>query len=96
MVEFHILQGTGSGAWNSLASPLQVKVGDTLRIYNDDSTGVGKQIHAGGKPFNHASTAIPLAGFKDYLIAQAADPAIDRVYNHLVGNTARFYIRAVP
>lgn len=94
LVVFHIVQGTGDGPWNTVANPVVAKVGDTLRVYNDDTTGRGKQIHASGKPFNHAATAIAAGAFKDYLISQIADPTVDRVYNHLVGNAARLYIRA--
>ena len=40
-VVFHIPRGTGAGAWNDGSGRVIAKVGDTLRIVNDDSLAHG-------------------------------------------------------
>src|SRR5262245_50451183 len=36
VVEFRIAQGTGTNSWNTEETKVEVKVGDILRIINDD------------------------------------------------------------
>ncbi len=55
--EFHIKAGTGQGAWNTAAAPIHVRVGDTLRIVNDDT--VGHQLHTNGRPCQHGQFIQP-------------------------------------
>ena len=55
LVAFHIPVGTGTQAWNTPATAVLAKVGDTLRIVNDDV--VPHRPHTGGDeaPFPHLS-----------------------------------------
>lgn len=57
IVEFRIPKGTGNGAWNTAATPATLKVGQTLRIYNDDT--VVHQMHTNGAPCPHGNIIQP-------------------------------------
>lgn len=57
IVEFRIPKGTGNGAWNTAATPAKFKVGQTLRIYNDDT--VIHQMHTNGAPCPHGDVIQP-------------------------------------
>ena len=53
---FHIRAGTGNNAWNDAATPISMKLGGTVTIYNDDS--VTHWVHTNGAPFFHPFSGI--------------------------------------
>jgi hypothetical protein len=97
IVTFDILNGTGDNAWNSMATQVEVYVGQTLRIRNLDAT-VGakpKRLHTNGKPCPHFDVDIPLNGTADCVISTSYNAVTDgTLYNHNVAPSARFYLLA--
>lgn len=95
VVTFRIKAGTGTGPWNTEAQIVQVKVGQTLRIVNDDSTP--HRLHTNGAPCAHGQNFGPGASF-DCKITRAFDSGTSPggLYDHVAGPTARFYVKAVP
>ena len=53
VVEFHIVKGTGNKPWNTKETAVEVKVGQTLRIINDDNAP--HYLHTPGRPCSHGS-----------------------------------------
>lgn len=97
LVTFSIAAGTADGPWNSAANTVEVFVGQTLRIYNNDNTAgaAAKRLHTSGKPCGHFANDIPFGGYGDCVISTAYNATTDGViYNHNVGTAARFYLRA--
>lgn len=92
LVEFHIPAGTGNGAWNTPETTVNVKVGDTLRIINDDS--IPHTLHTFGRPCPHQDPESKPGEFFDCEIETTADPRIDKLYDHVAGEKARFYLKA--
>lgn len=95
VVEFIIQPGTGAGAWNSSNQYLEVKVGDTIRIRNMDST-----IHELHMPGNstcpHGSGAIPTGGFYDCKTTKTFETNRNnpQSYDHIVNSSvAPFFFR---
>ena len=99
MVQFviasNILRSTGM-SWNSPATAVQVKVGDTLRVVN--LTNEDKVIHtSNGMPFPHQDKANPIKPLtaQDFLIQKPC--TVNSVeYDHLGNSSMRFYINAMP
>ncbi len=90
LVTFHIPAGTGTQPWNTPDTAVQAKVGDTLRIVNDDA--VPHQPHTDGAtgPFPHPSADIPAGGGSaDYLLQRAFQGSL---HDHDSGPSARFWI----
>lgn len=72
LVEFHIPAGTGSGAWNTVGKTVTARVGDTLRLVNNDS--VPHRPHTvGGTPFPHPAESIPPGGSADFVLLTLYD-----------------------
>ncbi|MEM9563060.1 MAG: CAP domain-containing protein [Actinomycetota bacterium] len=90
-MEFRIPAGTGSGAWNRFDDPVRVRVGQVLRIHNDDS--VAHTAHSDGVPFVHGSAIRP-GGFADHPIVAPStpDPAAPVTYDHDAGAGAPFWV----
>lgn len=95
VVVFRIKAGTGNQPWNTPDTMVTVKVGQTLRIVNDDT--VTHRLHTGGAPCPHGTNFGPGASY-DCVATRALDPAATpgRTYDHIVGDTALFYLKAVP
>jgi len=93
IVEFHIAKGTGSGPWNTRATMVTVKVGQVLRVINDDD--VEHLLHTFGRPCEHQGPASQPGEFYDCEITTTADPDVDLMYDHNFGAKSRFYVRAV-
>jgi hypothetical protein len=90
--EFHIAKGTGKGAWNTEAEIVLVKVGDTLRIFNDDT--VEHQLHTFGAPCDHGPNMEPGTSW-DCVIGSAFEPkSSGALYDHHYGPEAAFWVRA--
>jgi len=92
VVEFHIPAGTGSKPWNTPDKPVEVKVGQTLRIFNDDS--VVHFLHTDGKPCPHGTNPFGPGDHYDCVISLPYDESDQSVYDHNYGPDAQFYIQA--
>ena len=91
LVEFHIRKGTGEGAWNTPQTLLDLKVGQTLRIINDDT--VPHRLHTFGRPCPHQPEDSQPGEFYDCGLADSVDPRVEVLYDHNFGERARFYLR---
>lgn len=94
MVTFRIPTGTGNGAWNTLTAPVNVKIGQTLRIYNDDL--IVHRLHTGGAPCGHQPSNSNPGSFYDCVVTKAIAPNNGGTYDHNIGTAARLYINATP
>ena len=92
IVEFHIPVGTGQRAWNTPQTVVEVKVGQTLRIYNDDS--IAHYLHTPGRPCPHGTGRFNPGSFYDCQVSAEADPERDECYDHQFGPSSRFYVKA--
>lgn len=95
VVEFHIKSGTGSQPWNSIETIVTAKVGNVLRIVNEDS--VAHRPHTeGGIPFPHPAGDIPPGGQAEFTL-QAPFGVVPgqplAIYDHAFGQVARFWIK---
>jgi outer membrane biosynthesis protein TonB len=95
IVEFRIKAGTGTQPWNTAETMVTVKVGQTLRLINDDT--VNHRLHTGGAPCPHGTNFAPGQSF-DCAVTRAIDPAATpgRTYDHIAGEDALFFLKAVP
>ena len=103
-VVFIIPANTGDSPWNTEATMVNVKVGEVLRIINMDSEV--RQLHTGGDPFRHggainandpANTDPKQAPQVAYPVESTIDPAgrnSPTTYDHIVGTSASFWIKA--
>jgi len=90
-VVFHIPSGTGGGAWNDRAARVVAKVGDTLRIINDDS--VAHRLHTSGRPFPHPEADIFPGETADFVLQTPFDPSADgALFDHTHGPQALFFL----
>lgn len=94
IVEFHIKHGTGNRPWNTVEETITAKVGNILRIVNDDT--VPHRPHTSGVPFPHPAADIPPGGHADYLLQSpfpSASGVMEALYDHAFGQAAQFWIR---
>jgi hypothetical protein len=90
-VIFHIPSGAGSGPWNVGSDRVIAKVGDTLRIINDDS--IPHRLHTPGRPFPHPSTDIFPGGTADFVLQTTFQPGVDGLlFDHAFGQQATFFL----
>ena len=92
IVEFHIPAGTGSSPWNTSDKPVVVHVGQTLRIFNDDS--VTHFLHTEGKPCPHGTAPFGPGVTYDCVISVPYDESEQGLYDHNYGPDAQFYVQA--
>ncbi len=86
---FRIKAGTGAGAWNTAATSVNFRVGDTLRIYNDDT--IAHQLHTNGAPCPHGAVIRP----GSYGECRAARAYTGKpLYDHNSGGA--FFLRVDP
>jgi hypothetical protein len=88
--EFRIRAGTGRNSWNTQATTVVVRVGTTLTIINEDS--VPHRLHTNGAPCAHGNDIPPGGRGVCRITAPYNGPPL---YNHNVGPSAAFHIRAV-
>ena len=93
VVVFHIPLGGSTTSWNTPANPVLAKVGDTLRLVNDDL--VMHQLHTNGQPFGHPSMGIAPGQWADYVLLSTFSPPAF-LYSHLYGPSIQFFIQVVP
>ncbi len=92
VVEFHILKGTAGGVWNTKETIVKVKIGDTLRLVNDDT--VDHRMHTNGAPCDHGDTFKPGTTY-DCKIGKAFDATKSGpLYDHEYGSKAEFWVLA--
>ncbi|HEX7071378.1 MAG TPA: hypothetical protein VF190_11255 [Rhodothermales bacterium] len=95
VLEFRIRSGIGAQPWNEESSPVIGRVGDTLRLINDDF--LPHKLHTRGTPFPHASIDILPQHSFDHLLLAPHDPVIDGpLFDHNSGQSAQFWISVSP
>lgn len=94
MLTFRIPAGTGTGPWNTSATVVRAKLGQTVRIFNDDLRV--HRLHTGGAPCGHQGNDTQPGGSFDCVITRAVNSAAGSTYDHNIGTGARFYIDATP
>ncbi len=96
LVVFKIKSGTSSGAWNTEASTVDARVGDTLRITNNDM--MAHRPHTEGDPFPNpgASESIEPGESRDYVLETAYDSSPGHtLYCAIHGQASHFWIDVV-
>ena len=94
-VVFHIPSGTGRGPWNDGSGRVIAKVGDILRIINDDS--VAHRLHTSGRPFPHPGADIFPGETADFVLQTPFDPSADgALVDHDQGPQALFFLEVAP
>jgi hypothetical protein len=86
-VEFRIAAGTGSKPWNSQSEPLKLKVGQKLKIINDDSTA--HWLHTDGAPCGHGNNTQANGGSYTCVLSR---PFSGDLHDHLYDSSGFFYI----
>jgi plastocyanin len=92
VVDFHIAAGTGTAPWNTLANPIVVKIGQTLRFHNDDS--IAHELHTAGSPCPHGTRAFNPGETYDCVISSAHEAGEADIWDHIQGSDAMIYIQA--
>jgi hypothetical protein len=92
IVVFRITSGTGSDAWNSESTIVDVKIGQTLRFVNDDS--ITHRLHTNGAPCAHGATFAAGQSFDCKISAVFDATKTGPLYDHIVGESAEVWIRA--
>ena len=92
VIDFRIKDGTRNGAWNTKGEMVKVKVGDVLRVHNDDTAN--HQLHTNGTPCGHGPLIAPGKSW-DCKISREHDPERQGgLYDHLYGPLAEFWVSA--
>lgn len=95
VVEFRIAAGTNGNAWNTQATMVIARVGETLRLVNDDA--VPHRLHTNGIPFPHPNNDIMPGQSADYVLASPFQSGVNgSVYDHDSGSDALFWITVQP
>lgn len=92
IVIFHIPARTGTQAWNTAESAVRAKVGDTLRLVNDDA--VPHRLHTSGAPFAHPANDLAPGESADFALATAFQGGA--LHDHDAGLNAQFFITVLP
>lgn len=87
LIVFTIPPGTGAGSWNTSATPVVGKVGDTLRLVNGDS--MPHRLHTDGDPFGHPAASVGPGQVADYVLNSSFTGAL---YCHDHGMNSKFWI----
>lgn len=91
-VDFRIARETGKGAWNTKETSVSVKVGDLLRIYNDDT--IPHQLHTFGAPCGHGPSFPGGNAWECEIVEEYSSKVSGPLYDHLSGERAEFWIEA--
>lgn len=88
---FHITATTGARPWNTPAGMIRLKVGKTLRIFNDDNSI--HQLHTDGFVCLNATKFMAPGESYDCLLTQPYDPNMSGpLYNSMYGPLSSFWI----
>lgn len=94
LVVFRIAAGTGASDWNTAATTVTARVGDTLRIVNDDT--MAHRVHTDGSPFPHQQEDIPPGGSAEFVLESAYDSGVQpTLYCHVHGTSSQFWLDVV-
>jgi plastocyanin len=96
LVVFRIQSGTSAGDWNTEAHTVHARVGDTLRIINDDL--MTHRPHTDGHPFPNPSGSEGLDPGKsrDYVLETAYDSRPGHtLYCAIHGQSSHFWLDVV-
>ena len=91
LVVFEIPPGTGGGDWNTEATKVVAKVGDTLRLVNDDVMTHGLA-SKDGKPFPGSSGSLPPGESVELVLESAFEGWL---FCSVHGQTSQFWIDVV-
>lgn len=94
VVEFRIKAGTGLKAWNEVTDPVRVKVGDILRLVNDDD--ISHLLHTSGSPCPHGKHPMKPGESYDCFVSTPHDARRGDIYDHDGGPDAPFFVQADP
>lgn len=78
LVVFTIPAGAGASDWNTGENPVEMTVGDTLRLVNKDT--VAHRLHTDGAPFPHQAEPLPSGASVDLV---TSEPFTGSLYCHL-------------
>ncbi|MBX9765677.1 MAG: cytochrome c, partial [Bdellovibrionales bacterium] len=93
LVIFRIVAGTGAGPWNRPENEVELFVGQTLRLINEDQ--MLHQLKTPSLPCESASTPMENEDFFDCKIQSAYSGAQQgETYDALYGPSARFFMSA--
>ncbi|MDZ4660489.1 MAG: hypothetical protein SGJ18_02600 [Pseudomonadota bacterium] len=90
--EFHIKAGTQSGPWNAPEDMIEAKIGDVVRIFNDDS--IDHQLHTGGAPCAHSPVIAPGRSWDCEISNEYNAKSSGALYDHSYGPDAAFWLSA--
>lgn len=94
LVVFRILAGTGAGDWNTAETTVTARVGDVLRLVNDDS--MSHRLHTDGAPFPHQVDELMPGEWEDFVLQSAYDSGPEPpLYCHVHGPTSEFWIDVI-
>lgn len=89
-VTFVIKNGNGATPWNTQATMITVKVGDTVHIVNDDT--VNHRLHTDGEPCPHGPEMTPGQSY-DCVVDAPFDPNDNGpLYDHDFGPDTPFWL----
>jgi negative regulator of replication initiation len=94
MIQFHIPAGTGGRPWNSPENAINARVGDTLRIVNDDA--VPHRLHTAGVPFPHPESGILPGQKADFFLEAPFGGPGSALQDHDFGPEAAFFVMVLP
>jgi hypothetical protein len=83
---FAIPLGTGSNPWNTVSNPIRAKIGQRIKIRNDDT--IPHRLHTGGAPCPHGAADIQ-PGQTDTCVVGSAFTGFG--YDHNLGTNAKVY-----
>ncbi len=89
VLEFHIANGTAGNPWNTAATPIKAKVGDTIHFINDDS--VVHRLHTFGAPCEHGPEVQAGAAWDCVTTAPYSSTTDGPLYDHNYGEDAAVY-----
>jgi hypothetical protein len=87
IVEFRIKAGTGQGPWNTQQTPIVAKVGQTIRLINDDS--IQHQLHTNGRMCPHGD----LFGPGETYDCKVQGINAGQLYDHNYERTGKVYFQ---
>lgn len=90
VVVFRIRPGTGSNSWNTQGTGIKAKIGQVIRIVNEDT--VAHRLHTFGDPCNHGTNILPGATFDCGVERVYSSAELDPLYDHNFGMAAEVWL----